>query len=278
MECPTERFMHIANYGADTCITEDEIRAAIDGNQFRFCYHPKLECESLILKGFEVLIRWEHPTKGLLLPDKFISVAEDAGLIGRITEIVVDEALEWYVTAPGVRDLWLSINMSVKRLNDLDFAQWLFTRCRAKGIRPECVSLEVSEAAVISERLNALDMFARLLERSFRVAIDNFGVGKYSLAILAKLPFSEVKIERSFAMAASKSEEARTFIKATVDLAHRMGLSVVAEGVEDRVTLEFLRYAKCDYIQGYLVTRPMTSEQTQDWMLNRRQMTKHMLI
>jgi len=278
MNCPTDASMHIAKEGADACITAAEIQAAIEGRQFRLCYHPKVECESLILKGFEVLIRWEHPTRGLVMPDQFIRVAEDAGLIGKITEIVVDEAFAWYLATPGVRGLWLSINMSVKRLSDADFAAWLFARCRAVGIKPDCIYLEISETAVMTERLHAYDMFNRLLERGFRVAIDNFGVGKYSLSILARLPFSEVKIERSFGMTAGESEESRAFIKATVDLAHRMALSVVAEGVEDRVTLEFLRHAKCDYIQGYLVTRPMTSEQTQDWMLNRRQMTKHMLI
>jgi len=270
--------MQSTSEGSELFVSPAEIRAAIDGRQFKLCYHPKVESESLILKGFEALIRWEHPGKGLLMPDQFIRQAEEAGLIGRITELVVDEAFAWHRSMGSVQGLSLSINMSVKRLSDLDFADWLFLRCRHAGIRPDHVYLEVSETAVMSERLYALDMFTRLLAKGFRVSIDNFGLGRYSLAILARLPFSEVKIEKSFAMAAAQSDEARAFIKATVEVGHRMNLSVVAEGVEDRVTLEYLRRVGCDYVQGYLISRPMTGEQTTDWLANRRQMTKHMLI
>jgi EAL domain-containing protein (putative c-di-GMP-specific phosphodiesterase class I) len=140
------------------------------------------------------------------------------------------------------------------------------------------VILEISESAVMSERLHALDMFNRLLEKGFRVAVDQFGIGRYSLSMLARLPFSEVKIEKSFAMSAKHSDDARAFIKATTELAHRMSLTVVAEGVEDRVALEYVRRVRCDFIQGFLISRPMSGEQAREWMVNRHQMIKHMLI
>lgn len=269
--------MHIAKEG-DACLSAAEIQAAIDSKQFKLRFHPKVECDSLGVKGFEVLIRWEHPQMGLLAPDQFIRVAEDVGMIGKITEYVIDAAFDWYVSASGAKGYWLSFNISVKRLSDVDFASWLLSRCRKVGIRPDCIFLEISESAVMSERLHAFDMFTRLLDRGFRVSVDNFGLGKYSLSLLARLPFSEVKIEKSFAMTASMSEDAKAFIKTTVELGHKMALSVVAEGVEDRATLEFLRRVRCDYLQGFFVSRPMTGEETQQWLLNRRQMTKHLLI
>jgi EAL domain-containing protein (putative c-di-GMP-specific phosphodiesterase class I) len=268
----------MANEHDDLLITSEEVQAAITGGQLSLCYQPKIDCETLSLKGFEALIRWNHPTKGLILPREFIKVAEDAGLIGKITEMVINEAFQWYTTTNGVQSLGLSINISAKRLSDLDFADWLRKKCVASGIRTEAVTLEISESAVITERLHALDMFTRLQTKGFRVAIDGFGIANSNLAMLAKLPFAEIKIEKSFAMTATQSEASKTFLRSTIQQCHSLRLEVVAEGVEDRETLEFLRELGCDYIHGYLVAQPMTGEQTRDWILNRRKMTRHILV
>ena len=262
----------------ETLITPDEVRAAIAGNQFSLCYQPKIDCETLSLRGFEALIRWNDPERGIILPREFIKVAEDADLIGRITEIVVDEAFRWYTSTSGVQSLALSINISAKRLSDLDFADWLKKKCLAAGIRPDALTLEISETAVLGERLHALDMFTRLQTKGFRVAIDGFGIGNSTLAVLSRLPFTELKIEKSFAMTAAQSDQSKTFLKSTIHQAHAINLKVVVEGVEDRETLEFLRHVGCDYIHGYLVAQPMTGDQTREWILNRRKMTRHILV
>jgi EAL domain-containing protein (putative c-di-GMP-specific phosphodiesterase class I) len=120
-------------------------------------------------------------------------------------------------------------------------------------------------------------MFARLQTKGFKVSIDGFGTAHSSLSSLAKLPFTEVKIDKSYAMTASQSEDAKLFLKGTIQLSHSLNLKVVAEGVEDRETLDFVRQIGCDFIHGYFVTLPMTGEQTAEWILNRRKMTRHIL-
>lgn len=262
----------------DTPITAAEIQAAIEGKQFVLYYQPKLDCETLILRGFEALIRWAHPERGLVFPDQFIQTAEQNGQIGRITELVVDQAFRWYATTSGINGMTLSINISAKRLSDLDFADWLRKKCVASGIRTELVILEISEKAVLGERLNALDMFSRLQTKGFKVSIDGYGVAHSSLAQLVRLNFTEVKIDKSFAMTANQSEESRSFLRSTIQQSHNLNLKVVAEGVEDKETLEFLRHVRCDYLHGYLVAQPMTGEQTGEWILNRRNMLRHILV
>lgn len=262
----------------ETPITAADIQAAIDGQQFILYYQPKIDCETLILRGFEALCRWDHPERGLIYPDVFIPVAEQVGLIGKITEVVVDQAFRWYRTTSGVNGLTLSINISAKRLSDLDFADWLRKKCVSFGLRTDLVILEISELGVLSERLNAFDMFSRLQTKGFKVSIDGYGIGHSPLPTLARLPFTEVKIDKSYAMTASQSEHSRAFLRSTIQQSHNLNLKVVAEGVEDKETLEFLRQVRCDYVHGYLVTQPMTGPQTADWILNRRNLMRHIFV
>ncbi len=275
---PMEPEATMGNSAGDTPISAAEIQTALNSKQFSLRYQPKLDCETLGLKGFEALIRWDHPTRGLVLPVDFIPIAEDNGLIGAITEFVVDESFRWYVTTSGVPGLSLSINISAKRLSDLDFADWLKHKCGQSGIRFDAIILEISETAVLGERLHALDMFNRLRTKGFRVAIDGFGLGNSSLSLLARLPFTEVKIDKSFGIAAGQSAEARAFIKSTIQMSHSLGLSVVAEGIEDKPTLDYLRQLGCDFVHGFLVTQPLKAEETGDWILNRRKNIRHILV
>jgi len=262
----------------DMSMALTELQTAVDENQFRFDYQPKLDCETLGLKGFEALIRWVHPSYGVIMPNQFIPVAEELGLIGRITELIVENTFQWYKSTPGVQGLALSINFSAKRLSDASFADWLLAKCRAAGIRQDAITLEVSEVAVLQHRLHALDMFTGLRSKGFRVAIDDFGIGQSSLKLLAQLPFSEVKIDKSYAINALLSPEAKTFIKNTVATSHNIELKVAAEGIEDRETLDFVRQVGCDFVQGYFISHPIPAAETADWILNRRQKTRHILV
>ena len=255
-----------------------DLPGAVEAKQFSLRYQPRLDCEVLTLKGFDALARWEHPTHGSIPPSLFIPLAEEAGLIGQITEQVVSQAFFWYAGTSGVPGLSMSINISAKRLGDRDFADWLKDMCRRAGIKPDLIILEISERAVMGERLLALDMFNRLKPHGFRVALDDFGTAEASLLQLAKLPFSEVKIDKTYAMNAQTSPEAKTFIRSTIERAHSMSLKVTIEGVEDRDTLDFIRGLGCDFVNGYLISPPLTGDEAHDWILNRRRMTRHLLV
>jgi len=265
-------------------ITMADVQAAIDGKQFRLVYQPKIDCATQSLKGFETLARWEHPEKGLIMPDRFIPLAERSGLIGPITDQVVDLSLAWFSSIAGVAsiaghsDLSLSINISARTLGSRDFPDDLELICRRTSIPCEQVILEVTETAAMDDQLAALDMFTRLRMKGFQVSIDDFGIGNSSLALLARLPFSEIKVDKSFAMTASKSKESKAIIKSTVDLSHSLDLLVVTEGVEDRETLEYLQSIGCDYAQGYFIARPLSGEQVVHWMLQQNENRAHRLL
>jgi len=259
-------------------ITSEDLVAAIDEKHFRLVYQPKVHCTTRVVKGFEALIRWDHPIKGPVMPDQFIQLSENLDLIGPITSQVVDLAINWYSNLERTSGLSISVNISAKTLGDLKFVDLLEGKCRDTGISPEAVILEVTETAAMDDQLLALDMFTRLRMKCFQVSIDDFGIGNSSLALLARLPFSEIKVDRSFAMSATKSEESRAIIKSTVDLSHSLDLTVVTEGVEDRETLDFLQEIGCDLAQGYYIARPMPGDAVVEWMLQRRESTRHNML
>ncbi len=268
----------MSNESSRPSITQADLQAGIDGGQFSLRYQPKLDFELLNLKGFEALARWEHPIYGQIMPSEFIPVAEETGLIGRLTELVVDQAFRWYKTTPGAQGHSLSINFSAKRLSNLDFSNWLYEICRRAAIRPDTVILEITEAGMMEQRLLAHDMFDRLRGRGFQIAIDDYGVGPSSKLLLQRLPINEIKIDTSFGIKATTSQEARDFIKATVDFGHSYKIKVAVGGVEDQDTLNYLRSIGVDYAYGFLISRPMTAEQSAEWILHRRQLTKNLLF
>jgi EAL domain-containing protein (putative c-di-GMP-specific phosphodiesterase class I)/FixJ family two-component response regulator len=250
----------------DPAVSEGELRAAIDAQQFFLCYQPIIHCNSQMLKGFEVLVRWQHPARGVVFPDQFIPLAESLGLIDAITEQIVKAAFNWLSEMPRYPDLSLSINVSARTFGNVRFPDQLGAWAQDFGISPESVILEVTETAAMEDQLQALDLFTRLRVKGFQVSIDDFGIGNSSLMLLASLPFSEIKVDKTFAISAKESDESRTIIKSTVDLSHNLGLSVVTEGVEDAETLEYLRLIGCDYAQGYYIARPMLGEKANEWI------------
>ena len=268
----------MTNETSQNPITAEELKAGIAGHQFSLCYQPKLDFELLNLKGFEALVRWEHPTRGLILPHEFIPIAEESGLIGTLTEQIVEMAFLWYLNTPGARGHTLSINFSAKRLAKLDFADWLLGVCRRVNMRPAEVILEISEAGMMDHRLEAHDMFTRLKAKGFNIAIDDYGVGPSSKLLLPRLPISEIKIDKSYAMRAKDAKDARAFIKATVDFGKSIQAAVSAGGVEDRETLEYLREIGCNYAYGYLISQPLTGEAAAEWIRNRRQLIHKILF
>lgn len=259
-------------------ITQADLQAGIAQRQFSLCYQPKLDFELLNLKGFEALARWDHPTLGQIMPNVFIPLAEEHGLVGRLTELVVDMAFKWFKTTPGAQTHTLSINFSAKRLSNLDFAYWLYEVCRRAAIRPDSVILEVTEAGMLEQRLQAHDMFDRLRSQGFQVAVDDFGTGGNSKLMIQRLPINELKIDKSIGIEASHSQEARAYIKSIVEFGHSLGIKVAVGGVEDQDTLNYCRSVGVDFAYGFLISKPMTGEEAAEWILHRRQLTHKLLF
>lgn len=263
---------------SDDTLSANDLLAAIQEKQFHLVYQPKVECGSRLLKGFEALIRWNHPATGMIPPDRFIPLSESLGLIDEITDQVLDMALGWRASVSDLAALSISVNISAKTLGNRSFPDDLERRCRRYGVSSEDVVLEVTETAAMDDQLLALDMFTRLRVKGFHVSIDDFGIGNSSLALLARLPFSEIKVDKAFAMSARDSLESKAIIKSTVDLSHSLDLRVVTEGVEDVETLDYLEQIGCDLAQGYYIARPMPGDKILEWMAHRAEAGRHRLL
>ena len=267
------------SYGAEL-IPSHELADAISHNEISVVYQPKINCRTGLLAGFEVLARWQHPVHGNITPDRFIPLAEQSGLINALTEIVMLQALRWYAALPDrlgdepgfdylrrrLRDITMSVNISAVSLSHLDLFERLDDYCQSMGIKPERIIFELTETCAMDDPVSSLDILTRLRMKGFHLSIDDFGTGYSSMLQLARLPFSEIKIDKSFVMTADESKESRTVIKTIIDLGHGLGLYTSAEGIESNETLEYLRSIGCDLAQGYAIARPMTGDAVLTWL------------
>lgn len=264
-------------------ISESDIRLALDNREFIVVYQPKIDCSSGILAGFEGLVRWIHPDYGPIFPDRFIALSEASGLIDDLTEQVIEESLGWFAAlcrpsssgrAGGVRPeiaagLTLSINISAKTLNDVRFVDRLEMHCMGQGLAPERLIFELTETSAMDDPVASLALLTRLRVKGFHLSIDDFGTGFSSMLQLVRLPFSEVKVDKSFVMTAMQSEESRTVVKSIVDLGHSLDLRTVAEGVESAEALAYLAEIGCSLAQGFHIARPMSGEVILNWINER---------
>ncbi len=249
----------------------------------QLAYQPKVECASGALGGFETLVRWMHPSRGLIMPDRFVPLTEAHGLIDVTTDWVLDKALKWFchclpVTAaipPGkspsgvAANILLSINVSARSLKDLQFVDQVTACCEKHGIKPERVIFELTETSAMGNPVTSLTLLTRLRMKGFYLSIDDFGTGYSSMLQLVRMPFSEIKVDKSFVMTAMQSQESRTVVNSIIELGHSLGLRVTAEGVEDAVTLDYLKSAGCDLAQGYFIAPPMDGDEVARWMAGR---------
>lgn len=261
------RLMPIAQTeaGAEPRLTKAMLAKAMEDGQIDVVFQPKVRCANSALTGFEALARWTHPKLGPIPPDRFIALAEQTKLCGPLTEVIYDIALNWF-SRLGRPDLTLALNLSATSLDNIELADHLAGMCERHGIAANRIILEVTESSSIYDQTAALDLLVRLRLKGFSLSIDDFGVGYSSLSQLARIPFSELKIDRSFVMATAQSPESRNIVKAIVGLARSLGLSTVAEGVEDLGAFGFLREIGCDQAQGYLIGRPMSRDAVSAWM------------
>ncbi|MGB3199951.1 MAG: EAL domain-containing response regulator [Nodosilinea sp.] len=249
----------------ENLVTIVSLMTAIETHQIEVWYQPKVVCQTGQLAGFEALVRWRHPQAGLIPPDRFIPFAEQTGLIDLLTDAIYTEALAWFSTCFAQADLSLSINLSAKSLSDIRLADRIATTCHAYKIDPGRVILELTETSAMADPTTTLDLLTRLRIKGMQLSIDDFGVGYSSLIRLARLPFSELKIDKMFVITAMQSSESQNIINAIIGLGHSLGLRITAEGVEDELAFKFLQQVGCDLAQGYWLSRPMDGPAAAVW-------------
>ena len=250
-------------------ISKSDVIHALDRHEFVLAYQPKIECKSGALAGFEALVRWQHPGGELIMPDRFIPIAEQAGVIDVLTEQVFYQSIEWFSESFPGSDLKLSMNISARSLVDIYQADKLSKICSFNQIAPERIVLELTESSAMVDATLSLDVMTRFRVKGFHLSIDDFGTGYSSMVQLVRLPFSEIKVDKSFVTHAQQSQEARTVIKSIIDLGHSLGMLVSAEGVEDQQTLDYLNTLGCDLAQGYFIAHPMPGEAAGLWAESR---------
>lgn len=240
-----------------------DLRQAIDGDSLVLHYQPKIELESGRTIGVEALVRWRHPTLGLLFPDSFIPLAERCGLINPMTIQILKMAIQqhqhWKLSG---LTLPVAINLSTRTLQDPDFPVQVEKIVYGLGMEPHSLEFEITESAIMADPTRALTMLTLLNEMGVRLSIDDFGTGYSSLSYLQRLPVHMVKIDKSFVTGMIANSNNIAIIRSIIDLGHNLGLKVIAEGVEDRETCDELKALGCDMGQGYYFGRPAPAEQS----------------
>ncbi len=244
-----------------------QFRQALDTGQVDVHFQPKLALATRQVIGVEALVRWQHPEFGMLDPEEFVAIVETTGLIDALTGFVLDQALAqcrgWLDRGLG---LSVAVNLSVRNLADADFPERVTEALQRHGVPSELLGFELTESAVMSDPERALPVLRRLHGLGVHIAVDDFGTGYSSLAYLRRLPVDEVKIDKSFVLGMGSDLSDLAVVRAIVDLAHSLGLTVVAEGVEEDVARDHLIEMGCDTAQGYLISRPLARERFESWL------------
>jgi EAL domain-containing protein (putative c-di-GMP-specific phosphodiesterase class I) len=260
---PTPRFRrpeHVALLG--------ELRRAVEADELILHYQPKVDLRSKTIVGAEALLRWPHAKRGMVPPDKFITLAERTGLMRPLTRLVLDKAIRqarsWEREG---RPLPVAVNVSARSLHDPLIVDDVVEVLHVNDLDPTHLTIEITESALMEDESRAKETLSGLTGRGVGVSIDDFGTGFSSLRLLRSLRVSELKIDKSFVIGmAGEAGEDTAIVRSTNDLGHNLGLKVVAEGVEDEWTLDLLSAFGCDLAQGYFIARPMPAADLPGWI------------
>lgn len=248
-------------------VSAAELKAALDGGKLTAYFQPKVSVETRELIGVESLVRWIDEDKGFIPPDAFIGVAEDNGLIDQLTDTVFGIAMEQGAAWLGEGlDIKVAVNLSVDNLNRLDLPEFIVETAQQAGMNPHNVVLEVTESRLMADIVKPLEILTRLRLKGLALSIDDFGTGHSSMEQLKRIPFTELKVDRAFVNGAGKDDTARSILETSVSLAKKLGMSTVAEGVEDQDDWNLVASVGIDLIQGYFVCRPLPGPDMQDWL------------
>ncbi|GAA1126319.1 hypothetical protein GCM10009582_24550 [Arthrobacter flavus] len=250
-----------------------ELRRAIEDGELCLFYQPQIDLISGQMNGFEALVRWDHPDRGLLAPSAFIDFAEESGLILPLGAWVINAAVAqqaaWHRSASERPPVRMSINISAIQLNDPRLEEMVTEALERHGVAPGLLTLEVTETALTADPDAALRTLEILKALGVRLAIDDFGTGHSSLTYLKRFPIDELKIDRSFIAGLTTDSKDHAIVASCVQLAHATNLIAVAEGVETPTQLSALTELHCDLAQGYFYTRPMSAEDLEPWFIPR---------
>jgi EAL domain-containing protein (putative c-di-GMP-specific phosphodiesterase class I) len=248
--------------------TENSLRRAIDSGELILHYQPRLDLELHSIAGVEALVRWDHPTKGLIYPSHFVPLAEEAGIIDTLGEWVLRSACRqmqsWFER--GMPALRVSINISPLQLQSDRICTVVAQALAESGLDPALLELEITESSLMQNLEASRRTLAELQRMGILLSIDDFGTGYSSLSYLKRLPINTLKIDKSFVRDLSEDEDDASIVNATIAMAHRMHLRVVAEGVVSHEQLRFLKRLKCDEIQGYLLCQPLPSDEAESFL------------
>lgn len=247
--------------GGTLSLMSDMVAGLSDGSVF-LAYQPKYDCRQQAVRGVEALLRWNHPIRGSVTPDKFVEYAEETGHIRPLTQwVITQSASDRERMRLAGHDLKMSVNISGRLLGDPDFLDWAIKEI---GQASDRFCFEVTETAVIDDPETALANIQRLRNAGVDISIDDYGSGLSSLSYLKQIPAQELKIDKSFVLGLQSGSSDALLIKSTIDLAHSLGMSVTAEGVETEDVLRLLRVMGADVVQGYYIGRPQTRDKTLD--------------
>ena len=251
---------------AETLSLLGDLRHALVHHELRLYMQPKLDLRTGAIVAAEALVRWQHPQRGLVPPMQFIPFAEQTGFVRQLTLWVFEQAAIWLAAQNGKQGpLRMAINLSTRDLLDTQFPARLIELMQAHGVGAGHFCLEITESAIMDDPQRAEHTLNQLAVQGFKLSIDDFGTGYSSLAYLKRLPVQELKIDKSFVMGMSDDESDAKIVRSTIDLAHNLGLSVVAEGVENQAILQRLQAMGCDEAQGYHICRPMPASAFASW-------------
>jgi diguanylate cyclase (GGDEF)-like protein len=246
-----------------------DIRRALIEGEIVVHYQPIVDLSARRVVAAEALVRWQHPVHGLIPPGAFVETVEQTGLIEPLTRHVLESAIGQCASwRRAGRELSVAVNLSVRNLLDNELPGQIAELLSAHQVPAEALQLEITESMIMSDPARALETVSRLSALGLRLSVDDFGTGYSSLANLRKMPISELKIDRSFVSPMLRDESDLIIVRSTINLGHDLGLSVIAEGVEDAATLEHLRSLGCDLVQGYHVSRPMAAPDFESWLDN----------
>ncbi len=244
-----------------------ELRQAIERSEIVLHYQPKADVASGAIVGVEALVRWRHPSRGLLGADQFIPIAQHTGLMRPLTLHILEEALrQARAWQDAGLELGVAVNLSARNLIDLDLPADVGARLGSTGVDARWLTLEITESTIMSDPVRANEVLLRLADMGVTLAVDDFGTGYSSLSYLRRLPVHELKVDRSFVATMAEEASDAEIVRATVDLGHTIGLTVVAEGVESEAVLQTLSALSCDTVQGYILTPPLPGQALERWV------------
>jgi EAL domain-containing protein (putative c-di-GMP-specific phosphodiesterase class I) len=247
-----------------------ELRHAVEHDELRLFFQPKIEINTNRVAGAEVLLRWQHPTRGLLRPIDFIPFAEQTGFIRRLTRWTLDRAIAqgaaWHREG---RPLNLAVNISVEDIGDARLDSRIAAYLTRHQLPPALLTLELTESGFIEDPQRALKMLDAIAALGVLLSIDDFGTGYSSLSHLTRMPVHEVKIDQSFVRGLETQHEIATVVRSAIEMGHGLGLKVVAEGIETETAAARLKEFHCDIAQGYLYAKPMSHEDFVLWLEGR---------